>query len=603
MCYGYQMSTIPPQGYMMQQQLAAMGYSPTVCHMYYDVWKMAEVERLRDRKENLQAEAYSQIINDGSRLCVVDKRGQRHVIFDAIIDVVLYFHPQEPYSVKPYYLIGIRNVPEPIFISEDDCRRRGNLISVLSRATNKPVCYYVSELRTADLLRQYLDSISTDMSPLFYWGWRKTDEQWQYQLYQGTTHKRRRQVSLPVSVPDDHSAELTPTSELIAAEQFASLLETISAPDIRAILCLWLHAAVLSTPLEDLGHRIPLGLCFFSSDACVQRHLEALLNWYGDITISLDTPFESFVDQLIERKDQPLVLLDCCSSKKNIDMLSMVISSGRIIHENNKEDINVPLVSTLTLLSNSVTNLNTSSLFATIDVGEQDLTKCSSERLVGLSRYLPEYLRGFTAFTAGHIEDLLKFISHGMDTAAELGEDINYEGMKTLGILLGIQDLVHSYYDQLSPNGQLAPRLDSLLSQDWLPLLHNALCHAAASGSDTSDLVGQFCNVFHRMLDLHRFDISQMCLTEATGSGSTETIGTLYADETSINFTRKAFRAVCRACNVSSPVLLKALREANLLHGATINGSTFQTRITVYDCYGRSHVKRVYQFDRMDLDL
>lgn len=603
MYYGNQMTAMPPQGYMMPQQFTAMGYPPAMSQMQYDLWKMSVAEQMKDRKEILQTQAYSQIINVGNQLCVEDKRGQRHVIFDAIIDVVLYFHPKEPYAVKPYYLICIRNVPEPIFISEDDCRRRGKLISALSRATHKPVSYYISELRTADLLRQYLDSISTDMSPLFFWGWRKTDEQWQFQLYHGTTHKRRRQVSLPASVPDDHSAELTPTSELIAAEQFASLLETISTPDIRTVLCLWLHATVLSTPLEDLGHRIPLGLCFFSSDACVQHHLEALLNWYGDTSISLDTPFERFVDQLIERKDQPLVLLDSCSSKKNIDLLSMVISSGRIIHENGKGDINVPLVSAPTLLSSSVTNLNTSSLFATIDVGEQDLTKCSSERLVGLSKYLPEYLRGFTAFAAGHIEDLLQFISRGMDTARERSEDLNYEGMKTLGILLGIQDLVHSYYDQLSPNGQLVSRLDNLLAQDWLALLHSALCHAAASGSDTSDLVGQFCNVVHRMLDLHRFDISQMCLTKADGYGSTETVGTLYADETFINFTRKAFRAVCCACNVSSPVLLKALREANLLHGATINGSTFQTRITVYDCYGRSHVKRVYQFDRMDLDL
>lgn len=68
-----------------------------------------------------------------------------------------------------------------------------------------------------------------------------------------------------------------------------------------------------------------------------------------------------------------------------------------------------------------------------------------------------------------------------------------------------------------------------------------------------------------------------------------------------VSFTQKAFRAVCKACGVSGPIMVNALKAAGLLRGKPINQECLKTRITVGV---RPATKRVsvYQFERESLN-
>ena len=47
--------------------------------------------------------------------------------------------------------------------------------------------------------------------------------------------------------------------------------------------------------------------------------------------------------------------------------------------------------------------------------------------------------------------------------------------------------------------------------------------------------------------------------------------------------------------------MIHALRNANLLHGQSVNSSTVMTRITTYDIYGCARSERVYKFKQEDI--
>jgi hypothetical protein len=48
--------------------------------------------------------------------------------------------------------------------------------------------------------------------------------------------------------------------------------------------------------------------------------------------------------------------------------------------------------------------------------------------------------------------------------------------------------------------------------------------------------------------------------------------------------------------------MCKALRDAGFLKGTTENAETYLTRVAIYDANGAPQPKRVYKFDRADLN-
>lgn len=550
----------------------------------------------------LAEEAYSEITENAHQLWVADKRGIMHVLLEINFDHVYYVTHDFMYNRGAFYAIAIHNVPGYLVISEKDFYRPSQLLNAIAKASGKKLRLYKSERQTSELLRQHVSSIATELHIPFYLGWQPVGDSWKFEIVNSSTHGM---LSHNPAIPSEYSkpsTEISPSATLLATEQFILLMETIVNPDIRCTICLWFHASVLSSLLASKGYRIPLGLCLYTSDSKVRRHLEATFSWFGDLPITLATPTKRFICRIAERKDQPLLVRDSTGHKENAEILLHSMESGEIPLEVSKE-VSCPALHSLpTVISECVSILSSSPHFATIDVDRRDLAPCTEETLTALNRYITDYLRCFTEYVSTHIDELTMYVSCGIDdvTSDEIGEyeGLSEDGITTYGILLGIQQMISGFYHSLAPNKELEVRMHNLLFPSHFSIFRTALLNAADSNCNVDDLASLFLSITNHMIDQNQFDARSIHDAKIDVPCNESKLGIVYADEFSICLTRHAFKAICTACDVSGPMMLKALSDAELLKGTRVNSETMQTRITVYDACGKAKVARVYKFER-----
>lgn len=556
-------------------------------------------------QENHPEQAYSEVIECSNQLWVPDKRGIMHILLDVGFDYVYYIWHDDLYGKEAFFVIGIHNVPDHIIISEKDFYRPSLLLNAIARASGKKLRLYKSERQTSELVRQHISSKAKEFYVPFHLGWYQSLNGWQFEMINGSTHGRR--FHNP-PIPSRHKGVRegpAPTISLLATEQILLLFETVTNAGIRCSLFLWFHAAVLTSLVSDLGFRIPMGLGLYSACPSVRRYIEAIFAWYDDTAVTLATPYDRFINLLVERKDQPLLLIDCINQKNNSELVLNAIQSGEIPLSAKKNSAYPALASLPTLLSDDVTLLSASAYFATIEINDDDLACCSSERLSALNKYITDYLLGFTGFVADHIDDLQKHLSNGIDdvmnNASEIYSNLTYEGMTTLGILFGVRKILSDYYQSLAPNHEMEARMHNLIYPTNQDTFLNALSNAAECKLNAEDLVSFFLSNLNRLIEQERFDSRSIYDARIHTPCAEGKAGIVYSDETHISLTRKAFVSVCRACGASGPMLLRELSAADTLKGSRVNNETSQTRITVYDVNGQAKSVHVYKFERQSL--
>lgn len=563
---------------------------------------MVENSYLRSQNEmaiselnSIKEEAYSSITEKSNQLWVADKRNVHHRLLDASFDSVSHFLFDPIYNMEPCYIIHISNNPEPAYVSDKDFKRPEQLLNVLAQACGMTFHLYVSKRRTGELLQQHLLQKAREEIIPFYLGWHFSENAWRFELINDTTHGTLDSVSPYHS--DYHPAQKlsSPAALLLAAEKLISLLEVIDRPDIRCTLCLWMHAAVLYSLLRGLGDQIPIGLCLYTPDAKVRRYLESLMSWFGDPAINLLQQAKSFMQSLASRKDQPLVIRNSTSQTGNDKLFLHIVESGEIPLKINKDISSLRLQSLPTVISGCANILSVSSRFATIDLEADSIAAHTGERLETLKQYIPDYLNYFTHYVTEHIEELRNLISRGIETVLDNGCGFfNDDGVKTLGIMQGIQQFLKQFFFSLAPDEQMEKRISVFLEPANLQLFESALRKTASYGCDSEDIVSRFLFITNKMIDKQQFD---MCSTHGVTSiccPDDSEQGSLYYDDTCYSFSGRAFQRICARCGETRPALLRALQEAGLLKGQGVNSETSKTRITIWDVNGNSKVIPVY---------
>jgi hypothetical protein len=447
--------------------------------------------------------------------------------------------------------------------------------------------------------------MATELFAPFYLGWHKYSTGWTFELLDKSTHGHRFLNPPTPSRNTGPQKVSSPTVALVSTEQILLLFDVIANTGIKCSVILWFHAAALTSLISGLDYRIPMGLCFYTKSLAVRRYLEAIFAWYGDSTITLATQNKRFLDLLVARKDQPLLLSDCIGQKSNSELVRNAIQSGEIPLSMDQNSTYPELSSLPTLISDDVTMLSTSSYFATLEICDEDLVPCSNARLTGLNEYITEYVQAFTGFVAGHIDDLKRYLSEGFDevtgNSSARYDALTPEGTATLGILFGVRRILSAYYRSLAANPELEARMLRSIYPTNQETFVTALLTAAECRINAEDMVSFFFTNLNRMIKQECFDSRSTCDAKIHLPCTEGKAGIVYSDETCISLTRRAFVAVCRACGLSGPALLRELSAAYVLLGSRVNKETNQTRITVYDAAGQSQVVHVYKFDRQSI--
>lgn len=550
-----------------------------------------------NRLRSVNEEAYSVVKDVSHHLWVADKRGNQHCLLDTSFDSVAHIQFDPIFNKEPCFVIKIYNNPIPAVIEDKDFNRPERLVAILAQACSKSFRLYVSSRKTGVLLQQYICSVAVEQLVPFYFGWHYSESTWHFELVNASTHSNLLNASPRSSDYHRQKSLDSPVSMLIATEQMIVLLEIVADPGVRCTLCLWMHAAVMYSLLDGLGYQIPIGLNLYAPDARVRRYLESLLCWFNDPAVKLSQQPRAFMQSLVSRKDQPLVIRGGTSQNENQKVFLNIVESGEIPLKVSKEISSLRLQSLPTVITECASILSVSYHLATIDLEGSCISAYTGERLDALKRYIPDYLNAFTDYTTKHIDDLCDCVAQGIDTVTYNDRGyLNEDSIATLGIMQGIQRFLSQFFREIVTGDEMAQRMRVFVEPDNLRLFEGALEHAASGGCDSEDIVSSFLHVVNKMIDENQFDTcSTHCVASESISGDSDR-GVLYYDDTYYSFTGKAFRRICSQCGTTRPALLRALQDKALLKGARVNGETSTTRITVQDNAGNSRQIPVYKF-------
>lgn len=604
---GTQGNNVPPMypGQPMQGMPAAYTqvgypmYDPAYVKWMEQLQAQAMKEAEKDRQAALQANAYSEAISCSGMTLVHDPRGNAHSVLDLEIKRVRHIIPDLLHKTKGYYEITFSNMAT-VLIGEDEFYKSGRLADRISEGTGRKVRIVPTKCRTNEMLRDTVLAMTEETVYPFYLGWKYRNE-WQFALMNKTTHSTR---TSPLCGPEGsrkQKAPQTATEEVVAVEQIIRLFETMASPELATTVVLWFHTAALTTLLNAMGHRLRMGLCFYSAEPQVFAYLEGILCWFSDPVIELSVSKARLVDLLIERKDEPSVYHDGIISKGNAELLQMAMTTGEIPLDIGNGFGCPPMNSLPTVFSSSVSRLSHCANFATIDVCMDDIRTVNNCVLKGLARHIPDYLMSFCNYVSQNIEKLEHYLLEAKDEAAANADGLKREGMEFLAVQLGVRKIVASFYEYLALPENLKDRAGRLLYGGNMRDLQGALSSCAAFGGDTEELVMNFICVVGEMIKKERFDYRQTSSPNALDPCHVGKEGIVYADEEMISFTQKAFLAVCRAYGVSRPDMVNALKDANLVQGKPINPECSKTRIGVGVKTPKDRV-HVYKFSRESLN-
>lgn len=595
-------------------------YNPSSQHTYFEVLIQQLMQENQVLKYQLQtasvqatqqyekAEAFSELRNRGHGYVASDEHGYFHTLLDIAIDCVYYIRFDPLFNLCPRYMITMSKSPERIILTEKEFNQPKTLLNEIARVSGHNPRQLKSGSTASNLIRSYIASKAVTLDLPFYQGWLKdTEGRWKYRLNTTTTHGSC-SINPSHTVQNEFTSVNIPLSSgLNAAEQFVQLMDTIATPCIRSIVCLWFHTAALTSLLTGLGYRVPMGLCLYSTEPRVIRHLEKIFSWYDDSIIPMALEKSSFLKCILERKDQPALFRDTSDYSENAKILERAFLTGEIPLDKGFHSNSSPLMGLPTVLSDATSLLSISPHIATVEIDCSDLQSCTGESLSALCQYTFEYVLYFNAWVELHTDILQNYLSNGIDTVTmdhgEHYQGLNESGITTLGILFGIRRIVQDFYKAIGANEKMFEYIQDMLhpkhANTFLAALHNAVdCYGSSD-----ELASLFLDTISAMRSRDEFDWRSATDANLDVPCPDGKAGIVYENDEYIGFTRNAFLGICNKCGVSSPHLLQALHKAELRECPVASKASKQNRMTVYNADGRSERVYVYKFDCNSLTL
>ena len=550
-------------------------------------------EKLRHQLErsHLREQAYSEVLERDSCTYVPDRNGNLQELMDCEVESSLYLSFSPPIRNTQLYYVQMSG-DNAVFITADDFENDGRLINRLQQLGIR-VRLQRSKPTTAALLRQAINRHLSDQLLNCYAGWQSDGSNtFAYQLFPDlSTHW---QTDHDLTTPTINAAQ----SEAViatAACRFLPVFNVIRTPFLRQMVILLYHEAAIHTLLQQLGYKLPLSSCLFSTDAETLSALKALMTWFSDQPLTLDTPAGDLPDALLFRKDEPLLVEDrgrLAHAKRNAETLDTAVVTGLVSWQAGKNKTrSLPLKAPIVLLSSRPSALICAPEVMVLDFLPDDFDQESWLEAAEQIGQNSDYLMAFCSFTSTHLPLLRTALSEGQTAALRFAGNFSEPCRQTFGLFLGLQKFLDSFISFVSPPASPF----SALNDELIRRMAAFFVHTSGK-SDCASLAGQFMEVVRRFIRAGILHVRHRdhCPPDLDR--------VLLYDDDCLYFTSSAFFEVCQSLKQSRPVILAALTEANLFCGAQTNPTTSQTRVTVCNEQGRSRPVPVYSFLRDDFE-
>lgn len=554
-----------------------------------------ENERLKNQliRSQQREQAYYKLIDlSNGRTTVIGRNKDVLELMDCVVKSAFLFDPQPPLRDAPFYEIQMAS-HDPFRISKKDFNNTISLINTFQQHGIR-VFQLKNDRATAALIRQAVNDHLKSYSHNGYAGWWPADGgQFSYWFFSPfSTHHPLNSDSfdrLMMPLPPSR----TPAFAAMAARQFLPAFNPIHNAFLRQIVLLLYHEAALHSLLRQIGYLLPLSFCLFATDENILSYLRQLLSWFSDSSLTLDTSDQIFEDEMLLRKDQPLLIEDrgrLDHAKENVSTLESALINKSVLWKEKirMQPISLNLQGPIVLLSSRPSSLSIAPEVITLDFSTEDFDHSVWLEIADRISQNQDYLTAFCGYTMEHIAELKNALSEGQSTALHFaGSQLTEDHRKMLGIFIGLQNFLNEFFAFLSVEN---PPI-SLRSEDFLTQFAELLVQTSEKAYRSS-LAEQFLEVARQYIQSGHFHIYERmkCPQDVNGA--------VLFDDRYIYFTPQAFFEICHSMAQSRPVILAALAEVDLLHGAQTNATTTQTRTTVWFVHGNSKLVSVYKFDR-----
>lgn len=545
-----------------------------------------EIDRLRNQLERkiLKEEELRQVLQMQGNAYFSMMAGGRmvqltHFSFETVKSIM--YDPL--YGRKAQIWIRVSTQEEPGLIDWEDFWNDKKWISFLERISRTKITIYGSVKRVALLLRSIANEIITEAFVPYLGGWSRADGCFLYHTFHGFRTSARE------GEPEQYETSLMtlPTNAKAATERFLARFALIGDGKLRSFCILWQHLSFLQTLLLEQGVHLTKIPVVQAGNPVVQAYLRSVLTVSADGVLNMNETPDDFAWALASCKDQTCVILPPKFGKNTMDnegILDEAISSGTIAL---KKGMTCPLSTLPILLANGEGQVFSYGIPLAAGAEAFDLPRCAE---VAAKPACPaDYWSSFLAFTHLHMDELNHLLEEQMAQALIRSADCEYtmEHAAVLGAMWGVAEFLQLFARELSLSDY------KILDDGWLGYTIALLEESDALYAAPGGLADSFLAAARRAIcqrELPRYRIGQQLSAFQSGA--------VYFNEDFVCLDRAAFERICQAAGCQSGTVKQELAEQGYFTGKTVNGQSYQTRISVSCKDGESRMIRVYKFRR-----
>lgn len=578
--YSQQMG-YPNMDYAIMQYIMS-GYKYTEAMLQYQAENMKLKNQLEGKilKEEelrqvlqMQGNAYFSIMASGRMVQLT------HFSFKAVKSIM--YDPL--YGCKAQIWIRVSTQEEPGLIDWEDFWNDKKWLAFLEQVSRTKITIYGSVKRVAFLLRSIANECMAQCYVPYLGGWSRADGCYLYHTFHGfrTSARGREQGQFEMS-------HITlPANAKIAAERFLNRFAPIHNQPLRSFCILWQHLSFLQTLLLEQGIRLTKIPVIQAENPVVQAYLRSVLVVSTDGVLNMDEIPDDFAWALASCKDQPCVILPAKFGKNAMDnghILDEALSSGTLVL---KKGMTCPLGTLPILLSDGRGQTFSYGVPLIARAEVFDLPQCAAAAVETTSS--TDYWSSFLAFTHLHMDELNHLLKQQLEKALVRSADCEYtmEHAAVLGAMWGVAEFIRLFARELSLTD------NEIFDDGWLDYTIALLEESDALYAAPGGLADSFLAAVRRAIS--RKGISCYRIGQQLSAFQS---GAVYFDEDFVCLDRAAFERICQAAGCQSGAVKEELAEQGYFTGKTVNGQSYQTRISVSCKDGESRMIRVYKFQR-----
>lgn len=509
---------------------------------------------------------------------------------DFVFSTVLFLHYDRRFQMEDVFWVSTQSSASAFF-TRGEIMNNQLFINMLRSRLNVDITVYGSESKIADLLRKELFQLQHNVFVPYFGGWIRQKDSWYFMVFPGF-----RTYGEITSSPENYEAlpEVPPASALVAAEQVEQEFESISNPGLRRLLNLAVHAAFLSTPLDDFGFPLRCGLSLHVQTVSARRVLEKLLTFGEDTVLTLDMPGEQLASQLIAHKDRTILIRDghsTGSAAKNTALLGEAIRTGALCETGKgHRGESTPVHTMPIMICGEDGPLLPCPELIPVQVSAADLDKDSCQFSLRHGSFRSEYWAAFAAFAGENMSLLRDLINSALYAASERTDEsgLSLELVNFFVVLCGLDQFLAQFRERLS-----MPASDDAGAQwqeDLLRMLEESTLQTETpNGLDEIFFAAARQQILDKRLVFHPHN---------QRADDDDQRPVLYHSGEYYYFNRAAFDQICRDAMCSTTAVKRDLQEKGCLAGKPVNAQSFMTRLPAYNAAGIPAYVRVYQMPR-----